>query len=254
VARALLLLALLVAPLSAAEPIQRSVGVRGVLEGVVAPADLRPRRTPAGRPPLVVRVVTAAPHGDACRYTLEFYGLEAGRYDVGDYLELADGTRPADLPALPVEITSPLPPFSAPAPEGLATGQLPRRGGYANALIVGGVLWGLGLLVLAWRAFGRSRAEAAAEAAADVRDPLAELVAHANERSLNTTEQGQLERLLLTRWFLAAGLSEQPPEHALVALREHPVYGPRLATLEAWLHHPQPEPADLAQLVAEEPA
>lgn len=252
--RALLLLALFAGALSAADPIQRSVGVRGVLEGVVAPADLRPRRAPAGRPPLVVRILTAAPHGDACRYTLEFYGLEAGRYDVGDYLELADGTRPADLPSLPVEITSPLPPFSAPAPEELATGQLPQRGGYASALIAVGVIWGLGLLVLAWRAFGRARSEAAAEAAAEVTDPLAELVSSASERSLNTAEQGQLERLLLTRWFLAAGLSEQPPEQALIALRGHAVYGPRLAALEAWLHHPQPEPADLAQLVAEEPA
>ncbi|MCA8925467.1 MAG: hypothetical protein KDD82_26905, partial [Planctomycetes bacterium] len=51
----------------AAEPPTRPVGVRGVVRGVVGPAELRPRHPASGRPPLVVRVLGAAPHGSAFR-------------------------------------------------------------------------------------------------------------------------------------------------------------------------------------------
>ena len=41
---------------------------------------------------------------------------------------------------------------------------------------------------------------------------------------------------------------------ALSELRDDPRYGPKLACLEAWLHRPQPEPADLDALLAEREA
>ncbi|MCA8923312.1 MAG: hypothetical protein KDD82_15960, partial [Planctomycetes bacterium] len=184
----------------------------------------------------------------------EFYGLEAGRYDLADYLELADGSRPTGLGPLPVLVRDPLLGFEAPQPEALTPGALPQRGGYRAALLVGGAVWALGLLALVAFGLRRKRASAQTTRAGDAVDPLAALSGAARERALTPTEQGLLERLLLARWLLAAGLSELPPERALSELRDDPRYGPKLACLEAWLHRPQPEPADLDALLAEREA
>jgi hypothetical protein len=246
--------ALLLALLLQQAPLARTtVGMPARVEQVVLPGSELVVASAKSDAPLVVRIVATWPHGDATRYDLEFWALEAGAYDLRERLVRADGAALAadELPAIPVEVGAVLsdPKAKPRQPAPTAPGKL---GGYTQALIIGGVLWTVGLVVLL--VSGRKkRAEATGIAARPVTlaERLRPLVERARDGQLSSVERAQLELSLVTYWRRKLGLVNERPEIALVKLREHAEAGPLLRALERWLHEPLPrEQVDLATLLA----
>jgi len=229
-----------------------SVGAPARLEAVVLPGSELEVAPADAATPLVLRIAASYPHGTAFRYDLEWYGLEPGSYDLADFLRRRDGTAADDLPAVPVEVRSVLPPGQVePAP--LAPVDLPRVGGYKLLLVLGGVAWLLGLVALL--AAGRRRRRAAAERAsappATLADRLRPLVERAMQGALPEEERARLELALIALWRRRLGLEQADAAGALAALRKHAEAGPLLLGLEQWLHRPRPaEPVDVAALLA----
>lgn len=198
---------------------------------------------------IVLRLVRVFPHGSAFRYDLEYYGLEAGTFDLKDYVQRKDRSSTTDLPSLPVTIRSILPPGQI-KPHALTPQTAPRLGGYRFLLFLAGVLWLIGLVVLLL--VGRQRA--AARSAAVRRQTLAErlrpLVEGAMTGQLPPTRLAELERTLIAYWERRLDLRHHKPIEALDALRRHAEAGPLLRQLETWLHRPGGDAAvDVAALL-----
>jgi hypothetical protein len=188
--------------------------------------------------PVLVRVVRVWPHGTAFRYDLEYYGLEAGQFDLKKYLRRKDGSSAADVPAIPIEVRSVLPPGQVlphdPRPEAS-----PNLGGYWLVLWLAGVVWVLGLVAILF--VGRRKkggAERAAGRPRTLADHLRPLVEGAMAGRLKPAQLAELERTLLAYWERRLNLRDRKPAEAIAALRRHPEAGPLLQQLEAWLHRP----------------
>ena len=128
------------------------------------------------RVPIVLRIVRVSPHGTAFRYDLEYYGLEPGAFDLKDHLRRKDRSSALDLPAIPVTIRSVLPP-GQPRPHELEFKRTPWLGGYRTLLIIGAVVWVVGLvalLLLGRRKHAASRIAARPVTLADHLRPLIE--------------------------------------------------------------------------------
>jgi hypothetical protein len=229
------------------------LGASGQLRQVVLPGPELAVAPLDRDAPLVLRVVSASPHGTAHRYDVECYGLEAGRYDLTSLLVRAsDGGPAAGLPPLWVEIVDILPPGQV-EPLALEAGELPRLGGYRLALVLGAVLWVAGLIGLLLRGrHPRVDAHAAERTRPGLATQLRPLVEAARRGDLEASGQAQLERLLLAAWRRRLGLVDLPPLEALRRLRRHSEAGQLLRQLEAWLHQPpgRGEPVDVEALLA----
>lgn len=233
------------------DPPSTSVGLPAAVRELVLPGGLLEVAPARPADPLVLRLVAASPHGDAWRYDLEWYGLEPGVHDLRDALRREDGGSLDDLPPLPVEVTSVLPPGQVlpadPEPAGA-----PDVGGYRALLIAAGVLWLAGLVWMVLSA--RRRRAAAADAALAERprtlaDRLRPLVARALAGDLSRAERASLELSLMTLWRQRLGLTDDAAD-AVARLREHPEAGPLLVALEDWLHRPdRPDDVDLSALL-----
>ena len=188
---------------------------------------------------IIVRVVNVFPHGDAFRYNFDWYGLEPGDYDLTDFLQRVDGSSTDNLPALEILVTSALPPGQVkPRPPGAA--EMDGLGGYQLLIILFGVLWFGGLIIIL--VVGRRRRVDEGEAGIHRKLTLAErlrpLVAQALAGQLSRTERAELEMALLLFWRRKLGLAEEPPARALAKLRGHEEAAPLLVALEEWLHSP----------------
>ena len=87
-----------------------TVGTTTELADVILPG---PKLT--GKPiddvdPVVVRVTDAIAHGDGFRYRIEYQGMEPGNFDLTKFLVLKNGQAATELPSIPVQIRSLLPP------------------------------------------------------------------------------------------------------------------------------------------------
>ena len=189
--------------------------------------------------PIIVRIVRTFPHGSDFRYEIEYYGLEPGTYDLGDFLRRADGSSDPLTVSLPVQIVSVLPDGQV-KPHALDARPPPRLGGYQQLLIAGGVLWTIGLLVILF--WGRGSKHASGR---DPKKPrsLAErlrpLVDRAVAGDASHSELASLERSLLTYWRKRLNLQDQASSEAMRELRAHPEAGGLMTQLEQWLHNPE---------------
>jgi hypothetical protein len=245
-------LALLVAPAAHAQP-ETTVGMAGVLEGVVLPgSELERERKDDRKAPVVVRVVRVYPHGTAFRYDLEYQGLEPGTHDLRPYLRRKDGTPLGDLPPLTVKVNAVLPPGHV-LPHKLEIEPGPRLGGYRYLVIGVVVLWALGMVALVASFFlpRRRKAAGAADRPVSLAERLRPLLEGAVAGKLSQAELAGLERGLLAYWRKRLNLEGTDPAAAHAKLRAHPEAGPLLAKLEQWLHQPgAPEPVDVPALLA----
>jgi hypothetical protein len=230
---------------------ESTVGVPARVEGVVLPApELEP--VPVTRDaPMVVRVLSVAPHGTAFRYDIEYCGLEPGEHDLGRWLQPVGGAVAAELPPIPVTIRSLLPPGQV-LPSSPGAREMPVLGGYGLALGAGAIAWAWVL----WLLVTGKRAETSDAGAAHARprtlaERLRPLVERGLAGELSLEERARLELSLVAFWRRRLGLDDRSPASALHELRAHPEAGPLLATLETWLHAPEPrEPVDVAALLA----
>jgi hypothetical protein len=216
-----------------------TVGFAVRLDGVVLPGTELEVVPPSDRgQPVVLRIVNVWPHGTAFRYDLEYYGLEAGQFDLKKYLRRKDGSSAADVPAIPVEVRSVLPRGQV-LPHALEPKATPALGGYWVLLVCAGAVWLVGLLAILF--LGRRKKKDAAHAAGKPRtlaDHLRPLVEGALAGRLQPAQLAELERTLLVFWERRLHLRDRKPAEALAELRRHPEAGPLLQQLEAWLHRP----------------
>ena len=230
---------------------EASVGMTARIEELVLPGSELEAKPIDSKTPLVLRIVASHRHGSEFRYDLEFAGLEPGEYDLREFLQRKDGSSSAELPAIPVSVSTTLPSGQIqPLPP--EEGEHPALGGYRRLLIAGGALWIVGLFTILF--VGRRKRQRAAAALVRPRtlaEHLRPLVERALRGQLSRNERAQLELSLVAYWRRRLGLEDRRPEESLLFLRQHAEAGPLLASLEDWLHRPTP-PAevDLGLLLA----
>lgn len=254
-----LLIALLFSPLALhAEdapgvPTQR-IGLPLTLTEIYIPGGevkAKPRRD--REPPLVVRILEVKPAKDGSRYDFEVQGLEAGRYNLADYLEPADGSQGTKLPEIPLEITSALP-AGLSYPGKIERGELPKLGGYRTTMTMLGGVWlaGLGAILL-WKKKKPLGLEAGSTPPPSLAERLRPLVGQASKGNLSPDDRAKLERLVIGHWRgRLPEVAALTPAEAMVKLRTDPEASPLILALERWLHAPASatSQAEIEQLLA----
>jgi len=247
---ALLLGSALVRAEDAALPTQR-VGQPLEIRDLYVPGGevkAKPRRD--RKPPLMVRILEVKPAKDGSRYDFEVQGLEAGTYNLADFLEAPAGTA---LPAIPLEITSAI-------PEGLVhpnpaeAGDLPEFGGYKTRMKILVALWFAGLIaILLWRKKKTTSEANTTETIQPLADRLRPLIAAASKGELASDDRAKLERLVIGHWREhRPDIATLPPAEAMTKLRHDPEAAPLFLALERWLHarSSQTTQAEIDQLLA----
>ncbi len=224
----------------AAQTRNPTVGAPGRIDQLVLPGSELAAKPIIGDSPMVVRIVDVFPHGDSFRYDLVFHGLEPGSYDLSQWLVRKDGSSTEDLPAIPVEIESLLPPGQI-EPNQLEVGWLPRLGGYRSIMIAAIVLWTLVLLGLIFA--GRRRPEPVMETERQLTlaDLLNTRIQEAAENRMPKEKYAELERMLFAFWRQKLALESMDTGAALKRIHEDPMAGPLMKQLELWMHSPQPD-------------
>lgn len=234
----------------------RGVEIRDVL---LAGPELRARKSRGLADPLMLRITATYPHGTlGFRYDFHCVPMLAGKHDVAQFLETANGEPARGLPPIIVEATGILP--AGPPGEFKETplATLPKAGGYEAMIPYGIALW----LVAGVRGFWYFRKRKVQEdlTASNPLPTLAEQLKAYLERAiakpLGTPEQAELERLLLAHGREQLGLAHAADPAVWKALRENPNTASWLSALEAWLHRPAtstPSSEELRALLARIP-
>jgi len=194
----------------------------------------KPRRD--RQPPLMVRVVEVKPAKDGFRYDFEVQGLEAGTHNLADFLEAPAGTT---IPAIPLEITSALPPGLV-HPNKSKAGDLPKLGGYRTKMMFFGGLWIAGLVaILLWRKKKPLGGGSDAGAMPSLTERLRPLVGAAAKGELSSGDRAKLERLVIGHWReRRPDIAAMAPAEAMMKLRSDADASPLVLALERWLHAP----------------
>ncbi len=196
--------------------------------------DVDPRTTP-----VVLRIDAVYPHGADFRYDLTWSGMEAGTFNLTDYLRRKDGTESSDLPACTVTVKSVLAPdaidIQLDVPE---KGLIPAT--YRTAWLIGGIVWVTGLLGLIF--LGRRRqpvkVQLAPEDIARAKLRRIELLIETamREPAFSVQQKAELDLLIVDFWRERRDLTGVAPDKAIQALRTDPEAGPLLQRAERWLY------------------
>ncbi len=239
----------LTAAVAAAVPTQRVGLPLEIRELYIPGGEISPTPRRDRKPPLAVRILEVKPAKDGFRYDFEVQGLEPGTHNLADFLDAPPGTT---IPAIPVEITSALPP-GVPQPHPAAPGPLPALGGYRAFMTLLATAWFTGLiLIVLWRK-NRSADATGSTAAPTLADRLKPLLTRAAAGNLTTDERARLERLIIGHWHAKLPeLIPLSPAESLAALRTHPEASPMILALERWLHarNSTTSEAEIDQLLA----
>ncbi len=227
-----------------------SVGMRAHIDELVLAGSELIAAPVTMKAPIVVRVLTARPHGDRFRYDLEWCGLEPGTYDLVQYLARKNGSSMDGVSAIAVTVTSALKKgvFEPSQPLPKAS---PRLDGYRTQQIVVGILWGVGLLAILFVGRKWRRAVVAAARKPTLADRLRPLVEAVAAGTADDARKAELERLLVAFWRARLDLSSVKAAAAIAAIRQHEEAGALVRQIEAWLHMPVPPAAfDVQALLA----
>lgn len=224
---------------SAPAPVRAVRGLAAELE-VEYPATLRGPTEQSPTSPFMVRV---SPIPGTNRQRIEFVGGVAGTYDLREFLEREDGQSLEDLPPLPVEVVTQLPPDHGTDLFDSGESQFDWQAHYRELLWGAVIVWAVipvaYFLIRAARKPPPTPDAEAGESVQTLEDRLREVLSTAAARDLSIRERGQLELLVLR--YLGARL-KLPEERAreladvLGALREHPETRDFVSALERWLH------------------
>ncbi|MCW1884598.1 hypothetical protein OKA04_07625 [Luteolibacter flavescens] len=248
--RALIALLLAASPLLAETPTQR-VGQPLEISDVYIPGgEVKPKPRRDRKPPLMVRVLEVKPAKDGSRYDFEVQGLEAGTYNLAEFLDAPEGTT---LPAIPLEITSGLPDGLVHPNKNEAAG-LPELGGYRTKMMLFVSLWIAGFVgILMWKKSKPAAADDGANAHASLAERLRPLVGAAAKGELSSDDRAKLERLVIGHWRESRpDIAALAPAEAMVKLRTDADASPLVLALERWLHAPSSHTttADIEKLLA----
>jgi hypothetical protein len=234
--RAFIALLFAASPLLAETPTQRIGQPLEIREIYIPGGEVKPKPRRDRKPPLMVRVLEVKPAKDGFRYDFEVQGLEAGTHNLADFLEAPAGTT---LPAIPLEITSELPPGLV-HPNKNQAGDLPKLGGYRTKMMVFGGLWIAGLAaILIWRKKKPVTAEADGSAMPSLAERLRPLVGAAAKGELSSGDRAKLERLVIGHWReQRPDIAAMAPAEAMMKLRNDADASPLVLALERWLHAP----------------
>ena len=170
---------------------------------------------------VVLRIKAIRPHGDAYRYDYEYYGLVPGSFDLGDYLQAKNGEPLTNKPNLPVQFKSSLPPEQI-RPNPLEDQELPYLIKYKHKLIIVGILWALGLLLLIFirpKQFGVT--ESTSQESLSTAEILRPLVHAAKQGNLGKSDQAKLERTLILFWSERLNIRNESSKEVISKIRSH---------------------------------
>jgi hypothetical protein len=231
----------------------RGVDIR---DAMLPGTELHVRKSRGLADPLVLRIVAAYPHGTAgFRYDFHCVPMVAGKHDITQFLETADGQPAKGLAPIIVEATGVLPagpPGELTVPPAAVP---PKAGGYEKMIPYGIALWvavGAGAV---WYFRKRKKLEelAASKAPPTLAEQVRALLERAIAQPLGTPEKAELERVLLAHGRDQLGLKQATDPAIWLALRENPNTASWLGTLESWLHRPaksQPTTEELRELLS----
>lgn len=215
------------------------VGMSARLEQIVLPGAELVAKPIDSDGPMVLRIVNTFPHGSDFRYDFEYYGLEVGKWNLNDFLERKDGSEATGLPEIVVEITTVLPPGQV-EPNALQGDTVRGLGGYQIAMILTGVAWVIGLLVILLSGRKKTNESARAESEpASLADRLRPIVQQAIAGDLPDERLAELEMMLVAFWRKQLGIEKADADEVIPRLRAHSAAGPLLKQLESWLHRPK---------------
>lgn len=220
-----------------------TVGTTTELADVILPGPKLIGKPIDDREPVVVRVTDAIAHGDGFRYRIEYQGMEPGNFDLTKWLVRKDGQVGAELPSIPVQIRSLLPPGQI-KPNELTEGWLPRMGGYKILMVVIAVLWALGLLGLIFLGHKRKVQQQDEVRPTTLAGLLKQRIQKACDNEADSKDLAELERMLVAFWQKKLDLAADSPHQAMVKIREHTDSGPLMQKIESWIHQPQTNTAD----------
>jgi hypothetical protein len=228
----------------------RGVDIRDVL---LPGPELHIRKSRGLADPLMVRIMATYPHGTlGFRYDFHCVPMLAGKHDLSQFLETADGVAAKGLPAIMVEATGVLPAGPPGELTDVPLAALPKAGGYERMIPYGIALWLAAGVAGVW--YYRRQKSHEALAASPPPPTLAEkvkaLLSRAIAEPLATGEVAELERLLLAHGREQLGLAEATDPAVWSALRENPQTASLLRSLESWLHRPTTSPPTTAELQA----
>lgn len=235
-----------------APPGSATIGRPIRIEGLVLPGTrLEPKPDPDHTAPLAIRIIDVAPHGTLLRYDLEITAWEPGPQDARRYLQRIDGSATDELPAIPVEAASVLPPgmprVSTPEPV------IPYGiGGYRELAALAAIVWLAGLVAIVFllRKRGRRSPVPDSPSAATAADELARLLGRARAGELAPVELATIERLVYDAWRRELGLEATATKTLVERLRLDPRAVAAIDRLAAWLHAPARDaPEDVAAFV-----
>ena len=223
-----------------APDLSRVIGIEGDVAVTLPRGDYQPRPLD-DRTPLILRVDNITPAaGGRFTYQFHYIGLEAGDYQLADYLVRPDGSLAKEIGDEIVHVRSTLPADYNGALNPYIPRSFPWFGGYRMFLAFLALLWVGGLAAFAW--FGRKRQPVVAPVVvvpqpgyAERMRPFVEAAAAGN---LSADGQAELERLMTGYWREKLALPEQRMADALAALKRHSEAGALLRALERWLHRP----------------
>ena len=224
----------------AADPERPTVGIEGQAEAVLPRRDYAPRPVD-DRTDLILRIDAVQPaDGGGFRYTFHYLGLEPGAFALSEHLVRVDGEPATELSNTLLQVGSLLPKDHDGSLVDAPRRRLPWLGGYRAGLVLLGMLWVAGLVVLARMNRPKPAPPAPPPAPppslADLLRPLAESAAAG---TLDAAGRARLERLMIGYWSERLALTDLPAAERLPKLRAHPEGGLLLRSVEEWLHSPR---------------
>jgi hypothetical protein len=190
--------------------------------------------------PMIVRIVDTYSHGTDFRYDIEYKGLDAGRYDLADFLEREDGSQ-SPIPAITVEVKSLLGPGQV-LPYELPPVKSGFRSFYLPAILLGAAVWLGGLLMILFYGRGKDKRPSQHKQQLTVADRMRPLIDAAMAGELDAQEQAELERVLSAFWSKKLRLNHLAATDLREKLRSHPEASVMLTQIDAWLHRPATDP------------
>ncbi len=190
--------------------------------------------------PMIVRIVDTYSHGSDFRYDIEYKGLDAGQYNLADFLEREDGSQ-SPIPAINVQVTTLLGPGQV-LPYELPPVRSGYRSFYLPAILLGGAVWLGGLLLILFYGRGKNKRPSQHTQQLTVADRLRPLIDAAIAGDLNAQQQAELERVLSAFWSKKLRLNHLPATDLREKLRRHPEASVMLSQIDAWLHRPATDP------------